>query len=95
VIDLYRGLAVSGIILGLFGLFLVVTDLFVPLGASIFGLPIAIIGAIMFALGLVRPEPAPVEPSPGKKFCWYCMKEIDKNAKECPFCSLDQHAAEE
>ena len=92
---MYRGLVASGGILAIFGAFLIVTDIFIPMGVSGFGIPVLGVGLIMFILGFVRPEPAPVEPEPGKKFCWYCMKEIDKNAKECPFCSLDQHAAEE
>jgi hypothetical protein len=92
---MYRGLVVSGLILAIFGLFLVITDLYAPLGVSIFGLPIAIIGTSMFLVGLVRPEPAPLEPSSGKKFCWYCMKEIDEDAKDCPYCSLEQHGAKD
>jgi len=84
-------LVVSGAILAVFGLFLVVTDLYVPLGVSIFGLPISITGGIMFAVGLFRKEPAPIEPEPGKKFCWYCMKQIPRAALDCPECSLPQH----
>jgi len=92
---MYRGLVVSGAILAGFGAFLIVTDLYVPLGVSIFGLPISITGAIMFAVGFFREEPTPVEPEPGKKFCWYCMKQIPKHAMECPECSLPQHGPPE
>ena len=88
---MYRGLVVSGAILAVFGVFLVFTDLYVPLGVSLFGLPIAITGLVMFALGLFRAEPEPVEPEEGKKFCWYCMKQIPKTASDCPECSLPQH----
>jgi hypothetical protein len=94
-IEMYRGLAVSGLILGLFGIFLVFTDLYAPLGVSIFGLPISILGGIMFVVGLLRSEPAQIEPAPGKKFCWYCMKEISEELKECPNCSLPQHDAKD
>jgi len=90
---MYRGLVVSGAILGVFGLFLVFTDFYVPLGVSLFGLPISIVGGVMFAVGLFRPEPEPVEPEEGKKFCWYCMKQIPKTAALCPECSLPQHTA--
>ena len=90
---MYRGLVASGGILALFGGFLVFTDLYVPLGVSIFGLPIMVVGAIMFVLGLFRKEPLAVEPEQGKKFCWYCMKQIPKDATECPNCSLPQHDA--
>jgi len=92
-IGMYRGLVVSGLILGVFGLFLVFMDLYAPLGVSIFGLPLFILGVIMFVVGLLRTDPPPIEPSPGYKFCWYCMKEIPENAADCPNCSLPQHAA--
>jgi len=95
VVGMYRGLVVSGLILGVFGVFLVLTDLYAPLGVSIFGLPISILGGIMFVVGLLRTEPLPVEPTPGKKFCWYCMKEIPSESKECPNCSLPQHDAKD
>jgi hypothetical protein len=90
-VRMYRGLVASGGIIALFGGFLVLTDLYVPLGVSLFGLPIAIVGAIMFLFGFLRPEPLPVEPEAGKKFCWYCMSQIPKVAIECPNCSLPQH----
>lgn len=51
---MYRGLVVSGAILAVFGVFLVLLDLYAPLGVSIFGLAIAIAGAAMFALGFFR-----------------------------------------
>ncbi len=88
---MYRGLVASGAILGLFGLFLMATDLYVPLGVSIFGLPILITGGVMFALGLVRVEPLALQPQKGKKFCWYCMVQIPADSKECPSCSLPQY----
>ena len=90
---MYRGLVVSGAILAAFGGFLVFTDLYVPLGVSIFGFPISILGGIMFVVGLFRTEPLPLEPEPGKKFCWYCMKQIPQHAADCSFCSLPQHNA--
>jgi hypothetical protein len=88
---MYRGLVVSGGILALFGFFLIALDLFVPMGVSVFGFPIAVAGAVMFALGFVRPEPTPPTPDPGKKFCWYCMTQIPEKSIECPECSLPQH----
>jgi len=94
-VGMYRGLVVSGGILAVFGAFLVITDLYVPRGVSTFGVPISITGGIMFVVGLLREEPMPVEPEPGKKFCWYCMKQIPKDASECPECSLPQHDQED
>ena len=83
----------SGGILAVFGAFLIVIDAYVPMGVSGFGLPVLGIGLIMFVIGFIRPEPSPVEPDPGKKFCWYCMKQIPRDATECPDCSLPQHEA--
>ncbi len=90
---MYRGLVASGAVLAIFGAFLVITDLYVPLGVSVFGLPILVAGAIMFLVGFWRREPEPIEPEPGKKFCWYCMVQIPKSAKECSSCGLPQHDA--
>ena len=90
---MYRGLVASGTILAIFGAFLVFTDLYVPLGVSIFGLPVLGVGVVMLLLGFWRPEPPPVEPDSGMKFCWYCMKQIPEEAKACPNCSLEQHDA--
>jgi hypothetical protein len=90
---MYRGLIASGGILAVFGAFLVFTDLYVPLGVSVFGLPILIVGIIMFVLGFWRSEPVPLEPEVGMKFCWYCMMQIPKDAEECSNCSLPQHEA--
>ena len=92
---MYRGLLVSGAILAIFGLFLVVIDLYVPLGVSTFGLPLSITGAVMFVVGLFRKEPIPIEAEPGKKFCWYCMKQIPQDSTDCPECSLPQHAGQD
>jgi membrane-bound ClpP family serine protease len=88
---MYSGLVVAGIILAVLGAFLVLLDLYAPLGVSIFGLPIAITGALMFVLGFFRSEPLPIEPEAGRKFCWYCMAQIAKDASECAECSLPQH----
>jgi len=88
---MYRGLVASGGILAIFGAFLVVTDIFIPIGVSGFGIPVLSLGVIMFIIGFIRPEPIPVEPEPGKKFCWYCMKQIPLDSVECPNCSLPQH----
>ena len=90
-IQMYRGLLASGSILTVFGVFLVALDFYVPMGVSIFGLPIAVAGLIMVAAGFLRSESSPITPDPGKKFCWYCMKQIPEDSTECPNCSLPQH----
>jgi hypothetical protein len=77
--------------LALFGGFLIFTDFFVPLGVSMVGFPISIVGAVMLVLGFFRKEPLGIEPEPGMKFCWYCMKQIPRDSTECSYCSLPQH----
>ena len=88
---MYSGLVISGLILAIFGIFLVILDLYVPLGVSLFGLPLAVVGSLMMCVGYFRNEPEPISAEAGKKFCWYCMTQIPKTAMECPNCSLPQH----
>jgi len=92
-VHMYRGLVTSGMMLAIFGAFLVLTDWYVPLGVSVFGFPISVAGAVMLAVGFLKSEPQPIEPEPGKKFCWYCMNQIPEDSKQCPSCSLPQHEA--
>ena len=89
--SMYRGLVASGGILAVFGAFLVLADLYVPMGTSGFGLPTLVVGLVMLLVGIYRAEPSQVEAEPGKKFCWYCMSQIPIESKECPDCSLPQH----
>ena len=79
-----QGLMISGILVALFGFIIAVMGflmfaLFVPLGV------------LMFVAGIYAKPSEPVVPSdPSKKFCWYCMEEIGKEEKVCPFCGLEQ-----
>jgi len=75
---------ISGILVALFGFIIAVMGflmfaLFVPLGV------------LMFIAGIYAKPSEPVVPSdPSKKFCWYCMEEIGKEEKVCPYCGLEQ-----
>jgi len=91
--SMYRGLVASGGILAVFGAFLILSDLYVPMGTSGFGLPTLVVGLVMLLVGIYRTEPLQIEAEPGKKFCWYCMSQIPIESKECPDCSLPQHDA--
>jgi len=81
---LNQGLMISGILVALFGFIIAVMGflmfaLFVPLGV------------LMFIAGIYAKPSEPVVPSdPSKKFCWYCMEEIGKEEKVCPYCGLEQ-----
>lgn len=87
---MYSGLVASGVLIGLFGLFLVGVDFTVPLGSSLFGLPLLVVGVAMLLVGFFSAERPEIVPEPGMKFCWYCMKQIPLESKNCPSCSLPQ-----
>lgn len=87
---MYKALASSGILVGLFGAFLILLDTLVPLGASIFGLPMTLAGLVMLVAGFLKAEPPPIEPQPGNKYCVYCALEIPVEARECVHCGLPQ-----
>lgn len=87
---MYTGLVASGGLIGLFGLFLVGIDLTIPLGTSLFGLPMLVVGAAMVVVGFISQERPEILPEPGRKFCWYCTRQIPVNSKECSFCGLKQ-----
>lgn len=81
---MYPGLIVSGLIVLVFGLVLVLLGL---LAFWIFML----IGGLMMLVGFYSQPREEVAPSdPDKVFCWYCMKEIERDASTCPYCGLPQ-----
>ncbi|MDW8084319.1 MAG: hypothetical protein RMI49_03875 [Candidatus Caldarchaeum sp.] len=73
----------SGLIVFVFGLFL-----------AFAGLPFSYIflfsGIIMTVVGLFVKTPVSVEAEKGKKFCWFCYREIPVEAGICPHCKLKQ-----
>jgi len=77
---MWPGLFLSGLFIALTGI--LVLYIFTPLG-----LMMMIAGPIMLILGLILKEPPPITPSdPNKKFCSFCLAEIDKNLENCPYC---------
>ena len=79
-----QGLMVSGILVALFGVIIAV------MGFLIFAILVPL-GVLMFVAGIYAKPTEPVVPSdPGKKFCWYCMEEIDKEERVCPYCGIEQ-----
>ncbi|MCS6783978.1 MAG: hypothetical protein RMI43_03385 [Candidatus Caldarchaeum sp.] len=73
----------SGLVVFVFGLFL-----------ALAGLPFSYIflfsGIIMAVVGLFVKSSVTVEPEQGKKFCWYCYREIPVDVGICPHCKLKQ-----
>lgn len=79
-----QGLMVSGILVALFGVIIAV------MGFLMFALLVPV-GVLMFLAGIYARPSEPVVPSdPSKKFCWYCMEEIGKDERVCPYCGLEQ-----
>ncbi|MCS7095156.1 MAG: hypothetical protein NZ988_05050 [Thaumarchaeota archaeon] len=79
-----QGMLLSGAVTAIFGVIFLLMG-FLPLGILI------LVGLMIFLLGIGAPPSEPVKPEdPAKKFCWYCMEEIDKEEKTCPYCGLDQ-----
>lgn len=51
----------------------------------------AIFGVMMVIAGLVAEPKEPIEPEdPAKKFCWFCLAEIDKAEETCSHCGVRQ-----
>lgn len=79
-----QGMVLSGLVTTVFGVIFLLMG-FIPLGALI------LVGIAMFVIGIGAPPSEPVTPQdPTKKFCWYCMEEIDKDATTCPYCGIEQ-----
>jgi hypothetical protein len=79
-----QGLMVSGIVVALFGVIIA------AMGFLIFAVLVPL-GVLMFVAGIYAKPTEPVTPSdPSKKFCWYCMEEIGKEERVCPYCGLEQ-----
>ena len=76
-------LAVYGIIIGMFGFFLMFLT-----GA--FGFVIFILGPLMIIASIILKPPDPEKPDDiTKKYCSYCMAEINKTYKICPICNQE------
>ncbi|MCS7117795.1 MAG: hypothetical protein NZ957_03315 [Thaumarchaeota archaeon] len=79
-----QGMVLSGVITAVFGVIFLLMG-FLPLGILV------IVGLAIFVLGIGAPPSEPVTPEdPNKRFCWYCMEEIDLDEKVCPYCGLEQ-----
>ncbi len=52
---------------------------------------IGLIGVIMFLASIIVSPPTPEQPDDkSKRYCSYCIVEIDRNEKKCPFCETEQ-----
>ncbi|MCS7142992.1 MAG: hypothetical protein NZ920_04255 [Aigarchaeota archaeon] len=82
---MYPGLVISGLITLTVGAVVMIA------GFTIFVL-LTIFGLLMVIWGLLTEPREDVAPSdPTKKFCWYCMEEIDGEETRCPYCGIRQY----
>lgn len=74
----------SGLLVALTGIVLFLT------GLQAFWI-LAVAGVLMIVVGFFTEKRGEVEPEdPRMKFCWYCMREIPKEARVCEYCGFEQ-----
>lgn len=79
---MWPALAVSGLVVIIFGFFLIFVT-------GVFGFVVFLAGPIMLIAGLVLKEPNPERPDdPTKRYCKFCMAEVAIKADPCPECQF-------
>ena len=77
--------------LAAYGIVAIISGLFLLPITGTFGMAIGLIGALMVLSSIVISPPTPEQPDDkSKKYCYYCIAEIDKNEKICPLCQIEQ-----
>jgi len=81
---MHPGLVSSGLLVIAVGVVLGI------IGFTIFYI-MAIFGVLMVICGFIAQPREPIEPEdPSKKFCWFCLAEIDKAEEICGHCGIRQ-----
>ena len=74
-----------------YGIVTIISGIFLLPITGTFGMAIGLIGAIMFLASIIASPPTPEQPDDkSKRYCAYCIAEIDRNEKKCPFCETEQ-----
>ena len=77
--------------LAAYGIVAIISGLFLLPITGTFGMAIGLIGALMVLSSIVISPPTPEQPDDkSKKYCAYCIAEIDKTEKICPLCQIEQ-----
>tara|TARA_B100001013_G_scaffold108002_1_gene61811 strand:+ start:62 stop:310 length:249 start_codon:yes stop_codon:yes gene_type:complete len=74
-----------------YSLIIVISGLFITILTGGFGMTIAGFGLLMFLISLFIEQPKPNTPDDiTKKYCTYCIAEINRTEKYCPICDSIQ-----
>ena len=78
-------------LLAAYGIVTIISGIFLLPITGTFGMAIGLIGALMVSSSIFVSPPTPEQPDDqSKKYCSYCIAEIDKNEKICPLCQIEQ-----
>ena len=77
--------------LAAYGIVAIISGLFLLPITGTFGMAIGLIGALMVVISIFTSPPKSEQPDDqSKKYCSYCIAEIDKTEKICPLCQIEQ-----
>ena len=76
-------------LLAAYGIVTVMSGIFLLPITGTFGMAIGLIGALMVSASIFVSQTTPEQPDDqSKKYCSYCIAEIDRNEKICPLCQI-------
>ena len=77
--------------LAAYGIVTIISGIFLLAITGVFGMVIGLIGVIMLVLSVFLSIPKSEQPDDqSKKYCAYCIAEINKTDNTCPICQTEQ-----
>ena len=78
-------------LLAAYGIVTILSGIFLMAITGVFGMVIGLIGVIMLVLSVLLSTPKSEQPDDqSKKYCAYCIAEINKTDNTCPICQTEQ-----
>ena len=78
-------------LLAAYGIVTIISGIFLLPVTGTFGMAIGLFGALMVVISIFTSPPKPEQPDDqSKKYCSYCIAEINKDEKICPLCQTEQ-----
>ena len=78
-------------LLAVYGIVTIILSIFLVAITGVFGMVIGLMGVIMLVLSAVLSTPESEQPDDqSKKYCAYCIAEINKTDITCPICQTEQ-----
>jgi|TARA_B110000263_G_C15294702_1_gene505024 membrane-bound ClpP family serine protease len=78
-------------LLAVYGIVTILSSIFLVAITGVFGMVIGLMGVIMLVLSAVLSTPESEQPDDqSKKYCEYCIAEINKTDITCPICQTEQ-----